>query len=192
MEGLSVDFLGRASGSSRSPDAGLINKTTILSRSQGVASHKAQQLIRYNAFATKPMLSSLFRDLHKDLALFEQSGGETERLVRGMTNLFSAVQASFTFTAFELFQHYRHRAIRMCGDEIASRTPCFFTTDYLERGLAKDPSNYGIVLALGVKHLHLRDLKRARQLIQRVARSGYRERARAKHLHRKHFSNVHV
>jgi len=136
------------------------------------------------------MKSRLFLNLREDLALFEKSSGDGEDLARKIDELFAAVQGDFSYASFDLFQLYLDRAAQAGGDAVISRTRCFMTTDFLETAFAKDPSDYGVVLALGVKHLRLGNRPRARQLIQRVAKSGYKERAQAELLLRKHFSDV--
>jgi hypothetical protein len=133
------------------------------------------------------MKSHLFVDLRERIALLETGGGNAEDLAQAINDLFAAVQADFTFVSFELFQTYRDRAMRAAGNALTSQTPCFLTSDFLEQSFAKDPANYGIALALGVKHLRLGDKKRSKQLIGRVAKSGYKEHRQATWLLRKHF-----
>jgi hypothetical protein len=133
------------------------------------------------------MKSLLFLNLREELVVFEKSGGDGEALAKKINDLFAAVQADFTFASFERFQIYRNRAVHAAGNALASQIPCFLTSDFLEQSFARDPSNYGVALALGVKHLRLGDKKRSKQLITRVAKSGYKERRQAAWLLRKHF-----
>jgi hypothetical protein len=136
------------------------------------------------------MKSQLFLGLRERIALLEAGRGNAEDLAGAITDLFAAVQSDFSFASFELFQIYRDRAAQAGCDLDASQAPCFLTSDFLEQSFAKDPANYGVALALGVKHLRLGDKKRSKQLIARVAKSGYKERRQAAWLLRKHFHNA--
>jgi hypothetical protein len=136
------------------------------------------------------MKSQLFLGLRERIELLEAGKGNAEDLAGAITDLFAAVKSDFSFASFELFQIYHDRAAQAGCDLVASETPCFLTTDFLEKRFAKDPSDYGVALALGVKHLRLGDKKRSKQLIARVAKSGYKERRQAAWLLRRHFHHA--
>jgi hypothetical protein len=136
------------------------------------------------------MKSRLFLNLRENLALFEKNGRNSGDIARNLNELFEAVRDDFSYASFELFQLYLDRAAKVGGDAVLSGIRSFLSTDFLETAFAKDPSDYGVALALGVKNLRLGNHPRAKQLIQRVAKSGYRERVPAEHLLRKHFTDV--
>jgi hypothetical protein len=136
------------------------------------------------------MKSRLFLNLRENLALFEKNGRNSGDIARNLNELFAAVRDDFSYESFELFQLYFDRAANVGGGAVLSGVQSFLSTDFLETAFAKDPSDYGVALALGVKNLRLGNHLRAKQLIQRVAKSGYRESVQAEHLLRKHFSDV--
>lgn len=136
------------------------------------------------------MKSCLFFGLRESLALFENGGGGNATIERQLNELFAEILTDFSFASFKLFEIYRDRAVAVGGESVAAKVPSFIHHNFLQTAFAKDPSDYGVALALGVKHLRLGNSGRAKQLIQRVAKSGYKERAQADLLLRKHFSDV--
>jgi hypothetical protein len=136
------------------------------------------------------MKSRLFFGLRESLALFESGGSSDSTIARQLNELFAEITADFSYASFELFELYRNRAEAVGGESMAANVRSFINDDFLETSFAKDPSDYGVVLALGVKQLRLGNPSRAQQLIRRVAKSGYKERAQAEILLRKHFPDV--
>ncbi len=53
------------------------------------------------------------------------------------------------------------------------------TVEELERQFGLDPSNFSVVFQLAVRYAELGRHKRAKQLLSRVARSGYKEKSLA-------------
>jgi len=136
------------------------------------------------------MITSAFQALRNELALCQSGLDNSDIVSLQLRNLFAAILEDFSFVSFELFELYRSRTAVIVGDQALVSVPSFITHDFLETNFAKDPSDYGVALALGVKQLRVGNRSRAKQLIQRVARSGYKERSQALHLLRMHFPDV--
>ena len=86
------------------------------------------------------------------------------------------IDLRFSACSMILYSHLRERFERLVGEKIASQVPDFIENDYLEARFLSDPSDYGIVLALGIKSLREGNCVRARQLFRRVANSLFKER----------------
>ncbi len=136
------------------------------------------------------MKAHYFLSLRKTFKNCESGRISAATIIQQLDDLFAATLLDFSYASFELYELYRRRAVSIGGESIDKNVPSFLRHEFLETAFAKDPSDYGVALALGVKHLRLGNPSRAKQLIQRVAKSGYNERAQAQHLLRKHFSDV--
>ena len=84
------------------------------------------------------------------------------------------LETNFSLGKFFIFQQAASK-IEML-DPRAAKATCFYESSYLDERFALDPSDYSIAFALALKMKHLGHLTRAKQLLKRVADSGYPER----------------
>jgi hypothetical protein len=81
----------------------------------------------------------------------------------------------FPVNTMILYQTHLLDLNRIESLKFEERITDFFNTDLLENRFSDDPSDFGIVLALALKNLHLGNIAKAKQLFVRVANSKYRE-----------------
>ena len=84
------------------------------------------------------------------------------------------LENNFSLGKFFIFQKAATK-IEMLDPQDTQRA-CFYQDSFLDDRFALDPSDYSIAVALALKMKHLGRLERAKQILQRVADSGYPER----------------
>jgi len=118
------------------------------------------------------MQSQKFTALAQLLAQIESEQPRQE-FVGLMWQIFEELRSNFSVSSLLLYQELHERA-RAARSDI--ELPSFYQDEFLDESFRTDPSDFAIVFGLAMKHISNGNLKRARQLLTRIANSGYKQR----------------
>ena len=139
---------------------------------------------------TLTMRSAKFKSIEQ---LIESVGSGTNSLriqaAPIFNDLFQEICSEKQFSVFSmiLYQEYRYKIYGCQEDPIGKKIPNFMVCDILQLRFISDPSDFAIVLALGIQNFQKGDWARAEQLFKRVANSTYKESRLAKNYLENHF-----
>lgn len=122
----------------------------------------------------KPFLETharLLPILNYDDATLQSQGTRDE-----LRSLGEFITAFYSVHALMAFERYLDIISLRLGDRSFKDTFTLLTSDYFEKEFRRDPSQPGIVIGLALCKLRAGDMRRGRQLLLRIASSGFEER----------------
>jgi hypothetical protein len=96
-----------------------------------------------------------------------------QKFVGLMWQVFEELRSNFSVSSLLLYQEILDRAKAAQPD---IKIPSFYQDEFLDESFHTDPSDFAIVYGLAMKNISNGNLKRARQLLTRIATSGYKQR----------------
>jgi thioredoxin-like negative regulator of GroEL len=96
-----------------------------------------------------------------------------QKFVGLMWQVFEELRSNFSVSSLLLYQELLDRAKAAYPD---IELPSFYQDEFLDESFRTDPSDFAIVYGLAMKNISNGNLKRARQLLTRIATSGYKQR----------------